>query len=120
MTHDPYAVTPRKTLTAKQKLKLFVDHGGICCVCGGKIDGVHEAWDEHINPLWRGGTNDTDNRGVAHAKCARAKTSHEAGEKARGEKAAERHFGSKNTRTPMPGSRASKFKRKMNGTTVLR
>lgn len=93
--HNPYHVTPRKPLTPKQKLKMFIEHGGMCCICGCKINGVHEAWDEHVDPLWRGGTNDADNRRPAHEKCARVKTSKEAGEKAKGERIAEKHYGAK-------------------------
>jgi 5-methylcytosine-specific restriction enzyme A len=119
MTHDPYAVTPRKPLTAKQKLKLFVEHQGICCVCGLKIDGVKEAWDEHVNPLWRGGTNEWKNRAVAHVKCARAKTSEESPERSKGERVSEFHFGAK-TRGTWGTGRNTKWKRKMNGETVRR
>lgn len=119
MTHDPYAVTPRKKLTPKQRLKLFIARNGKCCICGGKIDGVKDRWiDEHIIPLADGGDNDADNRGIAHVSCARAKTIKEATDRAKHRSAAERHFGAK--RSVMPGSRTSRWKKKMNGQTVLR
>jgi 5-methylcytosine-specific restriction endonuclease McrA len=119
--HDPYAVTPRKNLTDKQRLQMFVRHGGICCLCGEKIDGVKEMWDEHFDPLWRTGDNSPDNRRPAHAKCARDKTSSEAAERAKGRDMAEYHFGAKRPKTkPMPCGRRSPFKKKMDGTVVRR
>lgn len=121
MTHDPYRVTPRKPLTPKQRLELFIRHDGLCCICGGKIDGVKEMWDEHVNPLWLSGDNSAENRAPAHAKCARAKTSNEAGERSKGRSVAEGHFGAKRAKTrPLPCGRRSKFKKKMDGTVVKR
>jgi 5-methylcytosine-specific restriction enzyme A len=121
MTHDPYYVTPRKPLTAKQKLKMFVEHGGICCLCGTKIDGVKQSWDEHVDPLWRDGTNDMQNRRPAHVDCARKKTAAEAQERAKGQRIAERHFGAKERKSrPMPGTKASGLRKRMNGTVERR
>lgn len=121
MVHDPYHVTPRKPLTDRQRLKLFIAYDGKCCICGGKIDAIREKWiDEHVNPLWRDGDNDLDNRAPAHVKCARAKTDQEATERAKGRRVSEKHYGAKRSKRPMPGSRASGWKRKMDGTIVKR
>mgnify|MGYP003386814677 CR=1 FL=1 len=121
MTHDPYHVTPRKPLTAKQKLKMFIEHEGKCCICGLKIDGVKQAWDEHVDPLWRDGTNEMQNRRPAHIACARGKTADEATERNKGQRIAEKHFGAKERKgRPMPGTKASGWKRKINGETVKR
>ena len=120
MTHNPYSVHSRKPLTNKQRLQLFISEGGICCVCGGKIDGVKSAWDEHIDPLWLNGNNARENRGVAHAKCARAKSAAETADRAKVRSTAEKHFGAHRSRTPMPGSRRSGWKKKMDGTVVKR
>lgn len=96
MTHDPYRVEPRKHLTAKQRMELFVRHGGVCCICGGKIDGVRERWiDEHKSPLWRDGTNDQENRAPAHERCAKIKTADEATARSKGREVAEKHFGAR-------------------------
>lgn len=119
--HNPYAVHERKPLTDKQRLKLFIEENGICCVCGFKIDGVKEAWDEHIKPLWRDGTNERKNRGVAHRKCARQKTDGEASDRAKVRSVAEKHFGAHRAEfKPMPCGRASPWKKKMNGKVVRR
>jgi 5-methylcytosine-specific restriction protein A len=119
--HNPYEVARRKPLTAKQKLKMFLDARGICCICGQKIDAVKDAWDEHENPLWRGGSNEMSNRGPAHIKCARQKTSREAKEKAKGERIAEKAMGARTAKfRPMPFGRKSALKKKMNGAVVCR
>lgn len=122
MKEDIYTGTKRKPLTPKQKLKLFVDKGGVCCLCGGKIDSVRDAWDEHVIPLIDGGGNEIENRDVAHAKCAQGKTSKEASSRSRLRKAGQRHFGAKKKAkgAPMPGTKASGWKKKMDGSWVKR
>ena len=119
MTHDIYAVHPRKPLSAKQKMQMFLAHAGTCCVCGEKIDGVRESWDEHVSPLWLDGDNSAENRAPAHERCARQKTAKEAGERAKGRSVAEKHFGAR-VKSKMPGSRGSKWKKKLSGETVRR
>lgn len=103
--HDPYRVEKRKQLTKKERLQLFLDCKGLCCCCGGNIG--HKEWtdltadeiarlsfiDEHVRPLWRDGTNEKNNRGVAHVACAREKTAEEATDRAKGRRVAEKHFG---------------------------
>lgn len=130
--HNPYLVTKRKRLTDKQRLELLIANGGKCCICGRPIVGYREAWDdygldeipfvdEHVEPLWRNGTNDLSNRGPAHVKCAREKTASEATDRAKTRSVAEKHFGAHRPKTrPMPGSRRSPWKRKMDGTLVRR
>lgn len=122
MAHDPYRVEKRKPLTDKQRLQLFIEHDGMCCICGGKIK-VGEAWiDEHIRPLWLDGTNEIEtNRAPAHIKCASKKTHEdEAPQRAKVRRVAQKHFGARRSKTPMPGSKASGWKKKMNGTVERR
>lgn len=118
--HNPFAVEARKPLTPKQKLQMFLRHGGVCCICGGKIDSVRDAWDEHQNPLWLAGDNSAENRAPAHEKCARQKTSTEATQRAKGRRVAAKHFGAKQVKRPMPGSRKSPWKRHMDGSVSRR
>lgn len=119
--HNPYLVHARKALTPKQRLQLFIAEGGVCCICGGRIDGVKDSWDEHINPLWLDGTNDRKNRGVAHRKCARQKTDAEAGDRSKIRSVAEKHFGAHRAKTrPMPCGRHSPWKKTLDGRVVRR
>lgn len=108
MIHDPYVVEPRKPLSPKQKLRMFIEQSGICCICGHKINGVKEAWDEHVNPLWLNGDNSAPNRSPAHNKCARAKSGAETTQRAKIRSTAEKHFGAKKQRSSLakkPGTR---------------
>jgi len=119
--NDIYTGTPRKPLTSKQKLQLFLKKGGVCCLCGQKIASVNEAWDEHLVPLIDGGGNETTNRDIAHDKCARRKTAAEASSRAKLRRAAERHHGARTPKTrPMPGGRKSPWKKTMSGEWVRR
>ncbi len=120
MTHDPYRVEPRKPLTPKQRLKLFLEHEGVCCICHNKIR-TNEPWiDEHRQPLWLDGTNDWSNRAPAHMECARQKTAREAKDRAKGRRIAEKHLGAHKSKRPMPFGRGSRLKKKMNGEVVER
>jgi len=114
--HDVYAVEPRRPLTEKQKLQMYIAAKGICCLCGQKINGVKEAWDEHVNPLWLNGDNSAPNRAPAHEKCAKAKSAAESTQRSKIRSKAEKHFGAKDTRSrPMAGTKRSGWKIKMNG-----
>lgn len=119
MTHDPYYVEPRKRLTDKRRLQLFLEHNGVCCICGQKI--VAATWIvEHVNPLWRDGKNDQDNLAPAHTDCARAKTKTEAKDRAKGRRIAEKRAGAHQSSRPMPCGRHSPWKKKMDGRVVRR
>lgn len=73
MTED-VGTTKRKPLTPTQRLALFERFKGICVLCEGKIHAGDKWIDEHLRALGLGGSNDPENRGPAHAKCAAIKT----------------------------------------------
>lgn len=117
---DVYKPTKRRSMTAKRRLKLFLEHKAVCCLCQGKIDGAREKWIvEHLTPLADGGLDEDDNCRPAHEKCAKKKTSGEATTRSRHRKAAQTHFGAKEKKG-FTTNRAGKFKRKMDGTVVCR
>jgi 5-methylcytosine-specific restriction endonuclease McrA len=118
--HDPYSVTPRKKLTPKQRLQLFLEHSGRCFLCRQPIQVGQSYTIEHVLPLALGGSNEWENLAPVHNSCASEKTRKEATERAKGRRIAEKHFGSRQSKRPMPGSKASKYKRKMDGTVVRR
>jgi len=123
MTED-VGTTRRKVLTPAQRLAMFERHNGICCICGKKITARHKWIDEHLIPLGLGGTNDPSNRGPAHDFCADAKTHGKDGDLARIAKAKRvkmRHLGIRRRKgPPIPGSKDSPWKRKLDGTLVRR
>jgi hypothetical protein len=88
-----------------------------CHICHGRIWPGVEAWDaEHVVPHANGGTEVLP----AHVACHREKTKVDVSDMARGRRSNERHFGIRQHGGSMPGSRRSKWKKKMNGETVLR
>jgi 5-methylcytosine-specific restriction protein A len=94
-------MTKRKPLTRLQRVKLFDDHKGTCCLCHTKINAhLGDKWIvEHVKPLWLGGDDDERNMGPAHEKCGREKTSAEAPVKAKSDRVRANHLGVKKPRT---------------------
>jgi 5-methylcytosine-specific restriction endonuclease McrA len=119
MTED-VGTTRRKPLTPTQRLQLFERFGGRCYRCHQKILGSFI--DEHIKPLALGGSNDLDNRAPACPKCAEEKTRTEDMPRIVKAKAQKRaaHGIKADRGPPIPGSKRSGWKRKMNGEIVRR
>lgn len=107
----------RKPLTRLQRVKLFDEHKGKCCLCGLSIWAERgDKWiAEHIKPLWLGGADDATNIAPAHERCAIAKTVKEAPVKAKSDRVRARHLGIKKSTRPIPGSKASGIRKRMNG-----
>lgn len=70
----------RKALTRAQLAELVLDQMGKCAACGSKLDFAKKGQvvDEHIQPLFSGGSNETSNRELRCKPCATVKTSAEA------------------------------------------
>lgn len=115
-------MTRRRSISTRERARLFALHGGICYLCKGKIDGTREAWEiEHETPLSMGGEDTDENRLLAHTKCHRAKTKQDMGNLAKAKRNEARHTGARATpRAIIPGSKASRFKKKLNGEVVWR
>jgi len=110
----------RKTISAKTRVALFQKRGGICHICGGKIN-VGESWDiDHCIPLAMGGEDSEENWELAHSVCHRTKTTDDVANIAKAKRREIRHLGVKVSRTPLPFGKGSGLKRKMDGTIVRR
>lgn len=128
LPHDMFEPAKRKSLSPKKRAQLFLDHAGTCVICGVKIypDRGQKWHVEHIIPLadytGTGDPNGLDNLGPAHDHCARGKTSKEANSRGKMRRQGMKHLGVKKERRgpPMPGSRASRYKKKIGGGVVLR
>jgi hypothetical protein len=79
-------------------------------------------WDvSHEIPLEAGGLDDASNWLVAHRTCHHQHTAKvDAPLIAKVKRIHQRHIGAKKSRNPMPGGRGSKWKKKMDGSVVLR
>ena len=111
----------RRQRTGKERLAILEAHGRVCYLSGAPIDPVRDRWElEHVIPLAGGGTDDDDNLRPVLAKAHLEKTKVDLERIAKGKRIALKHNGAKRSAHPMPGSRASKWRRKMNGEIVPR
>lgn len=110
----------RRSWTAKRKLAVFEAHKGRCHICGERIDGTREPWElEHIIPVAMGGDDDETNAAPAHVACHKDKTKRDVKAIAKANRVRAKHIGAKaKPRNPLPGSKGSGFRKKMDGTVV--
>lgn len=121
VAHEDVGTTKRRQLSGRRRLQAWEKTGGTCVLCGRRIDGVRERWIvEHIRALELGGVDDIDNMGPAHEDCGREKTRDDHARAAEAKRQKIRHLGAAVVARPLPGSRASPLKRKVNGTVVRR
>lgn len=75
----------RRPLTRAQLAELVLAQMGKCAACGERLDFAKKGQvvDEHIQPLFSGGSNDTSNRELRCKPCATVKTSAEAPDRAK-------------------------------------
>jgi 5-methylcytosine-specific restriction protein A len=111
----------RRHLTKLMRTRIFDSTKGVCCICDTKIDAERGAkWIvEHCKPLWMGGADDETNMKPAHQACAIEKTVGEAPVKAKNDRIRARYLGIRKP-SRMPGSKDSRFKKKIDGSVVLR
>lgn len=108
--------TPRRSMTTARKLRVFEAHRGICHLCGRRII-AGEPWDvEHVRALALGGADDDANTAPAHRRCHAEKTPEDVSRIAKAKRVKARHLGIAKAKTrPMPGSKASGIRKRMNG-----
>jgi 5-methylcytosine-specific restriction endonuclease McrA len=111
-------MTTRRRLNAKDRLAVFMKTNGHCHFCQGRINATIEAWEvSHEIPLELGGDDDFDNMLPAHAKCHLRHTAEvDAQAIAKSRRVRAKAAGLKKTSRPLPGSRASGLRKRMNGT----
>lgn len=112
--------TPDQKVPPRVKLRVFESHDGICHISKRKIR-PGEAWElEHKIALCNGGEHRESNMAPALVKAHKTKTAGDVREKARIAKTRKAILGIKREGKPFPGSKRDKFKKKMDGTVVLR
>jgi 5-methylcytosine-specific restriction enzyme A len=113
--------TVRRKLSKKDRLFIFALYGGRCCICGGTVDCLKPWVVEHVVPLSMGGLDVVLNMMPAHEACAKEKTRAEADPRAKADRRRAKHLGiKKQQKRPMPGTKASEWKKRMDGTVERR
>jgi 5-methylcytosine-specific restriction endonuclease McrA len=112
-------VEERDRLTKKQIREIFMRQDGRCPNCSQQLQVKGhlpvEFIDEHVNPLWRGGSNELKNRELWCKLCAGDKTSMEATQRAKGNHVRDKYIGVEEKK---PGGFSRRYKRKMNGDVI--
>jgi len=114
--------TRRQFFSTTFRLNLFLKRKGTCASCYLKID-AGKAWDiDHILPLALGGTNEPENLQILCKPCHQSKTyKSDIPRIAKTKRLKARHLGARSPSTrPLPGSRRSPWKRKLDGSVVRR
>jgi 5-methylcytosine-specific restriction protein A len=113
-------MTTRRPLSPMRRLRVFEAAGGLCHLCGLRIQ-VGEKWEvEHRRALALGGEDDDANLSPAHVNCHAEKTKADAKSWSKAKRMKSKFIDRPQSRNPMPGSRASKWKKRMDGSVVLR
>lgn len=103
------------------RLRVFDRHAGVCHISGRKIR-AGETWElEHVIALCNGGEHRETNLAPALADPHKEKTKLDRKERSKTLRKRKKYLGIKPHKSrPMFGSRASGYKRKMDGTVVKR
>lgn len=112
--------TPDSPIPARVKLRIWEREKGICHLSGRKIR-PGEAYDfDHKIAICNGGTHSEDNLFPALRDKHKEKTRADVAEKAYTARVKAKHLGIKKAKHVLPGSKASKWKRKISGKVVPR
>lgn len=109
----------RKEFTTKTKALAFQRSNGRCEECGARLSVGNYHYD-HKNPDGLTGNNDLSNCAVVCIVCHREKTRDDVGRIAKAKRQEARHIGAKKSRNPLPGSRLSRWKKKLTGEVIRR
>lgn len=116
-------MTRPENFTPRQRAEIFRRADGKCQECGRRLGVGGERWEaHHATGVWEGGRADVENgRALCAVPCHAALTGEQAGQRAEARRHERKQAGiRKQPRNPLAGSRASKWKRKMDGTVVER
>lgn len=111
---DNEAIPPRV------RARVFLRFGGVCQECTVKISGKRWVCDHRI-AIINGGANRENNLGPIHEACDKPKTAADVAEKSNVARKRMKFLGiAPKKGRPMPGSKASGLRKRMNGEVVRR
>ena len=109
--------TSDSAIPPRVHIRVFLAAGGKCAACKNDRKKAYES--DHIIPLILGGEHRESNLQLLCVGCHQAKTKLDVKLKAKVARVQKRHIGIKKP-SRFPGSRDSKFKKKIDGSVVLR
>lgn len=112
-------MSARREFSAKVKAAAFERANGICekCTCKLYVGRFHY---DHINPDEMGGEPTLSNAAVLCVACHSQKTRKDRRTIAKSNHVRRKHIGARSSRSVFPGSRASRWKKKISGEVVER
>lgn len=116
---EDVGTTKRGHLSNRRKLAIWERERGKCMVCGSKLR-VGNFIFEHVRPLELGGSDEDENIRLTCKPCATQKTRDDHSRAAKAKRQKSVTLGFKQSKTPLPAGKASKWKRKLNGQVVPR
>ncbi len=102
------------------KLRVFKAHDGVCHLSGIKIRPGDDWQLDHVEALINGGRNCETNLAPALTQAHKEKTRDDVRLKAKSARVRSKHLGLHESRSPLPGGKKSKWKKKLDGTVVRR
>lgn len=112
-------MTRRREFSTKVKLHAFIRCNGRCERCGSRLSPGKYRYD-HDTPDWMGGDPTLENCVVACSGCDGPKTAADQSAIAKTKRQMAKHVGAYSTAHPLPCGRRSKWKKKVDGSVVLR
>ena len=107
----------RRRFSAKALMSRLLEFSGKCAECDCKVGGTAGMEWDHIIPLEMGGEDKIDNLQPLCRPCHKAKTKQDAGHIAKAKRMRQRRAGiARQPRAVIPGSKASRWRRKIDGT----
>lgn len=116
---EDMGTTVRGPLSGKRKLAIWEREGGKCMLCHVKLMTGQFIY-EHVRALELGGTDTDDNIRLTCKPCAKEKTKKDHQMTAKAKRTKQVHLGLKQSRSPLPYGKTSKWKRKLDGSVVPR
>ena len=113
--------TPDTPVPARVRLRVFEAHDGRCAETGRKIMPGDDWQLDHAQALANGGENRETNLQPVLTFAHKEKTARDVAQKAKDRRVRAKHVGAKAPpRSRIAGSKGSRWKRKLDGTTVRR
>ena len=116
---EDVGTTKRGNLSPRRKLAIWEREKGKCMICGIKLTTGKFIF-EHVRALELGGEDTDDNIRLTCKGCATEKTKEDHSKAATAKRQKQAHLGLKKSKSPLPGGKSSKWKKKLDGTVVRR